>query len=72
MIEANVLAAVITSVTSAGATAGVAITALVLNNKRFDLIERRLDKIETKLESIDTRLNEITVDIAKLKMGFHE
>jgi hypothetical protein len=39
----------------------------VLNNKRFDLIERRLAKIECKLEAIDTRLNEMTLHVAKLK-----
>ena len=66
------MVAVITSVTSAGSTAGVAITALVLNNKRFDLIEPRLDKIESKLDGIDSRLNEMMLDIAKLKMGYHE
>ena len=71
-MEPNVLTAIITSVTTAGSTAGVAITALVLNNKRFELLEKRLDKIEAKLESIDGRLNEMTIDIAKLKMGFHE
>ena len=71
-MDTNILIAVITSVTSASATAGVAITALVLNNKRFDLIERRLDKIEGKLEAIDTRLNEMTLDIAKLKIGYRE
>jgi hypothetical protein len=59
--DSNILVAVITSVTSAASTAGVAITALVLNNKRFDLIEKRLDKMESKLESIDTRLNEMTL-----------
>jgi hypothetical protein len=37
-MDPNIVMAVTTSVTSAGATAGVAITALVLNNKRFDLI----------------------------------
>ena len=79
MMDANVTVAIITAVTTSASTAGVAITALVLNNKRFDaldkrfeLIERRLDKIETKLDSIDARLNEMTIDIAKLKMGYHE
>jgi hypothetical protein len=72
VIDTNILVAVITSVTSAASTAGVAITAIVINNKRFELLEKRLDKIETKLEGIDTRLNEITLDIAKLKLGYHE
>jgi peptidoglycan hydrolase CwlO-like protein len=71
-MDANLLTAVITSVSSAASTAGVATTALVLNNKRFDLIEKRLDKIEAKLESIDARMNEMTVDIAKLKIGYRE
>lgn len=56
-MDSSVLVAIVTSITTAGSTAGVAITALVLNNKRFDLIEKRLAKIETKLESIDARLN---------------
>lgn len=71
-MDPNLLAAVVTSISTAAATAGVAITALVLNNKRFDLIERRLDKIEARLDAIEARLNEMTVDIAKLKMGFRE
>jgi tetrahydromethanopterin S-methyltransferase subunit G len=69
-VDANILVAVATSVTAAASTSGVAITALILNNKRFDLIEKRLDKIETKLDGMDTRLNEITLDIAKLKIGY--
>jgi hypothetical protein len=82
-MDATILTAIITSVTSAASTVGVAITALVLNTKRFDLIERRmdrleesfvkrLDRIDAKLEGIDARLNEMTIDIAKLKIGYHE
>jgi tetrahydromethanopterin S-methyltransferase subunit G len=71
-MDANLVTAIVTSVTTAGSTAGVAITALVINNKRFDLIEKRLDKIEAKLEAIDTRLNDMTLDIAKLKIGYRE
>jgi hypothetical protein len=69
-MDQNLLVDIVTSITTAASTAGVAITALVLNNKRFDLMERRLDKIETKLESIDGRLGELTVDVAVLKAGF--
>lgn len=82
-MDTNILVAVITSVTSAASTSGVAITAILLNNKRFDLTDKRLDRMESsfesrldridaKLESIDTRLNEMTLDIAKLKMGYRE
>src|SRR5438552_1952951 len=39
-MDNNLLVAVVTSVSAAGSTAGVPITARVLNNKRFDLIEK--------------------------------
>jgi hypothetical protein len=63
----NVLAAIITSIATAASTAGVAITALVLNNKRFDLIEKRLDAIERKLELIQSDLKQFYKDIALLR-----
>jgi tetrahydromethanopterin S-methyltransferase subunit G len=59
----NVLAAIITSIATAASTAGVAITALVLNNKRFDLIEKRLDSIERRIDGFDRKLDVIQTDL---------
>jgi hypothetical protein len=63
----RVIAAIITSVGTSASTADVAITALVLNNKRFDVIEKRLDTIERKLELIQTGLKQFYKDIAQLR-----
>ena len=41
-MDPNLAVALITAVTTASSTAGVAITALVLNNKRFDMVEDAL------------------------------
>lgn len=63
----NIIVAIITSVATAASTAGVAITALVLNNKRFDLIEKRLDAIERRLELIEGDLKHFYKGIAQLR-----
>lgn len=65
-MDNNLLAAIVPSVTTAGSTAGVAITALILNNKRFDLLEKRLDTLERCLERIETRLEGMERDYRKL------
>ena len=74
VVDSNLLTAVITSITTAGSTAGVAIVALVLNNKRFDLIEKRLDRIDVRLDGIERDLKEFyklqaehSTDIARMK-----
>lgn len=59
----NVIAAIITSVATSASTAGVAITALVLNNKRFDLIEKRIDAVERRLDTIERKLELIQSDL---------
>jgi hypothetical protein len=45
---------ILTSVCTAGSTAGVAITALALSNKRIDRVEASLDKINTTLMLSET------------------
>jgi tetrahydromethanopterin S-methyltransferase subunit G len=55
----NSLVVIIASVAGSASTAGVAITALVLNSKGFDLIDKRLDSIERKLELISSNLERI-------------
>jgi hypothetical protein len=54
----------------AGSTAGVAITALILSNKRIDRVELALDrlgaKFDTKFESLDARLEMLTGSIHDL------
>ncbi|MDQ2840552.1 MAG: hypothetical protein M3Y72_05840 [Acidobacteriota bacterium] len=81
MMSDSLLAAIVTAVATSASTAGVAITALVLSNKRFDLtekrfesidkrfdlIEKRLDKIERTLELIQSDLKEFYKDITRLK-----
>lgn len=62
-MDANLLTAVVTSICTAGSTAGVAIVALVINNKRFDLIEKRLDSLEHRIDRLDARLDRIEGDL---------
>jgi len=58
-MDANLLAAIVTSLCTAASTSGVAITALVLSSKRMDRIESRLEKIETALEMLTGALHEL-------------
>jgi hypothetical protein len=56
-VDSNVVVAIVTSVCTAGSTAGVAITALFLSNKRIDRVEAALDRLTT---SMDSRLEMLT------------
>jgi len=58
-MDSNIIVAVVTSVATAGSTAGVAITALVLSNKRADRIEAGLDKLSTSMEMLTGALHEL-------------
>jgi hypothetical protein len=55
------------SMITAFVTGGVAIVALILNNRRFDDFAKRLDKIEAKLEHIEATLAGYVLDVAALK-----
>jgi TolA-binding protein len=63
-MDSNLITALVTSVTAAGSTAGVAITALLLSNKRIDRVEAALDRltssVDARLESVDARLESLT------------
>jgi hypothetical protein len=63
-MDSNLVVAVVTSVCTAGSTAGVAITALLLSNKRIDRVEAALDRLTTamdaRFESVDARLESLT------------
>jgi hypothetical protein len=56
-VDSNVVVAIVTSVCTAGSTAGVAITALFLSNKSIDRVEAALDRLTT---SMDSRLEMLT------------
>lgn len=58
-MDNNLLVAIVTSVSTAASTSGVAITALVLSNKRMDRIEARLEKIEAALDMLTGALHEL-------------
>jgi hypothetical protein len=58
-MDSNVVVAVVTSVCTAGSTAGVAITALVLSNKRIDRVETAIDKVNTTLEMLTGSLHDV-------------
>lgn len=58
-MDSNLATAIVTSIATAGSSAGVAITALVLQNKRIDRVEGKLDKIETALEMLTGALHEL-------------
>jgi hypothetical protein len=63
-MDGNLVVAIVTSVCTAGSTAGVAITALMLSNKRIDRVESALDKLTDKIDDrfsgIDARLDILT------------
>jgi hypothetical protein len=56
-MDSNIVVAVVTSICTAGSTAGVAITALVLSNKRIDRVEAAIDGLTN---SVNSRLNLLT------------
>jgi hypothetical protein len=62
-VDSALLSTIVTSVTTAASTAGVAITALVLSNKRMDRIESKLDALEARfgagLDALTGSLHEL-------------
>ena len=58
-MDNNLAAAIVTSISTAASTAGVAITALILSNKRMDRLEVRLEKIEAALQMLTGALHEL-------------
>jgi len=62
-MDSNLLVAIVTSVCTAGSTAGVAITALMLSTRRIDRLEAAMDRMTT---SVDARLEMLTGAVHKL------
>ncbi len=58
-MDNSTIVAIATSVCTASSTAGVAITALVLSNKRIDRVEAAIDKVNTTLEVLTGSLHDI-------------
>ena len=58
-MDNNLAAAIVTSISTAASTAGVAITALILSNKLMDRLEVRLEKIEAALQMLTGALHEL-------------
>jgi len=58
-MDNSTIVAIATSVCTASSTAGVAITALVLSNKRIDRVEAAIDKVNTTLEMLTGSLHDI-------------
>ncbi|MGI8745207.1 MAG: hypothetical protein ACR2NN_22070 [Bryobacteraceae bacterium] len=56
-----------TAIVSASATALVAITAILANNKRLDDTNTRLARVENKLDTIEHMLASYAVDVARIK-----
>ena len=56
-MDSNLLIAIVTSICTAGSTAGVAIVALMLSNKRIDRLEAAVDRLTV---SVDSRLELLT------------
>ncbi len=63
-MDSNLMVAIVTSVSTAATTAGVAITALLLSNKRLDGVETAVDRLTAKIDErfggIDARLEMLT------------
>ena len=58
-MDNSTIVAIATSVCTASSTAGVAITALVLSNKRIDRVEAAIDKVNSTLEMLTGSLHDI-------------
>jgi hypothetical protein len=56
-MDTSLVLAIVTSVCTAGSTAGVAITALMLSNKRIDRVEASLDKLSARFDSMEARFD---------------
>lgn len=56
-MDSNSIVAIVTIVCTAGSTAGVAITALVLSNKRIGRVEAAMDRLTN---SLNARLEMLT------------
>jgi hypothetical protein len=54
-MDSNIGVALVTSVCTAGSTAGVAITALLLSNKRIDRVGAAIDRLNGRFDSMDSR-----------------
>ena len=50
-MDSNLLIAIVTSICTAGSTAGVAIVALMLSNKRIDRLEAAVDRLTVSVEA---------------------
>jgi hypothetical protein len=50
-MDSNLILAIVTSVCTAGSTAAVAITALLLSYKRIDRVAACLDRLNARLDS---------------------
>jgi hypothetical protein len=59
-MDSNIAVALGTSVCTAGSTAGVAITALLLSNKRIDRVEAAIDRLNGRFDSMDSRFELLT------------
>ncbi len=59
-MDSNITVALVTSVCTAGSTAGVAITALLLSNKRIDRVEAAIDRLNGRFDSMDSRFDLLT------------
>jgi hypothetical protein len=56
-----------TAIVSASSSALVAITALVLNNQRFNDMNQRISRVESKLDHIEELLVRYCLDVARIK-----
>jgi hypothetical protein len=66
-MDTNLVLAIVTSVCTAGSTNGVAITALMLSNKRIDLVEASLDRLNAQF---DFRIERVETSIQRLNAHF--
>ena len=58
-MDSNLAVAIVTSVCTAGSTAGVAITALVLSSKRMDRLEAKMDGLDARMEMLNGAMHEL-------------
>lgn len=66
-MDSNLISAIVTSVTAAASTAGVAITAIVLSNKRIDRVEAGLDRLTAAVEMLTGSLHDLDKRLSLLE-----
>ena len=67
VMDNGLLAATVTPIATAASTASVAIVGILVNNKRFDSLERKLEKLDTSVEMMNGTTRELDKRLSKIE-----